>query len=284
MTFAVEKFLQSSNGTGRKEKGLHAILYTLKKQHSLFADILDIPIIDSLRIDWSEIHLRLFAANEVVELSNTARSLFLRMKVEVDENNTPGIPNMEPLSSFMSPNKAYRYSSEGLQSLLKREMRSTNRQLLVRWFWTEANIIDDPESPSNKACEVIIQLALANNELKKRKRMEYEVQSSPEIEDPNMLRNMNAMLEKIYHAQISHYTRVEALLTSLVSRQDLPTSTITYQLQQTLANEQRAPPMPARILSTLSSFKNTNFSQSNHISQYTEPMPGWEHLFATLTK
>ena len=136
MCFAVEKFLQSSNGTGRKEKGLHAILFSLKKQHSLFAELLEIPIVESIRVDWSDSHLRLYSpSNELIELTNLSRSLFLRMKVEVDTNRYAGIPNLEPLSSFMSPNKAYRYSSEGLQELLKREIRSTNRQLLVRWFW-----------------------------------------------------------------------------------------------------------------------------------------------------
>lgn len=135
MSFAVEKFLQSSNGTGRKEKGLHAILFSLKKQHSLFAELLDIPVVDSVRVDWGDAHLRLFAFGETAELTNLSRSLFIRMRVEVDENRNPGIPNLEPLSAFMSPNKAYRYSSEGLQDLLKREIRSTNRQLLVRWFW-----------------------------------------------------------------------------------------------------------------------------------------------------
>jgi len=135
MTFAVEKFLQSSNGTGRKEKGLTAILFSLKKQHSLFAELLEVPVIENVSVDWGETYLRLTVENDVVEVSNTSRSLFVRMKVEVDENGNPGIPNLDPLSAFMSPNKAYRYSSEGLQELLKREIRSTNRQLLVRWFW-----------------------------------------------------------------------------------------------------------------------------------------------------
>merc|ERR1712063_128734 len=264
MPFSVEKFLQSSNGTGRKEKGLHAILSSLKKQHSLFAELLDLPIVDCVRIHWGEDFLRLFANNEGVEVTNTSRSLFVRMKVEVNEDGTPGIPNLEPLSSFMSPNKAYRYSSEGLQSLRKREIRSTNRQLLVRWFWTEANIVQDPRSPSKRVCEVIVQIALANNDLKKRKRTEYEVQSSPEIEDPNLFRNMNCLMEKIYQEQISHFSRVEALLSLLVNKSQ--ESNQSFSPQPVTVNEQRAPPMPAlssyRSNSTAGSFKiNTNFSQ-----------------------
>ena len=134
MVFAIEYFLQSSNGTGRKEKGHQQILATLKKQHSLFADILKLPVIDSVSVNWDNGILKLEALNEEVILANNSSSLFARMRVGVESSRRAAMPVLEPLT-FISPTKAYHFTSHGLDGLKKREMRSIDRRLLVRWFW-----------------------------------------------------------------------------------------------------------------------------------------------------
>jgi len=261
MPIAVEKFLQSSNGTGRKEKGLNAILATLKKQHSLFAELLLLPFLDVIHAQWTEESISLSARGEASHLENRSRSLFARMKVAMDENGTPGIPNLEPLSSFMSPNKPYRYTSEGLHELKKREMRSTDRQLLVRWFWVEtAHRTPSPEDSPLSSCEVIIQFALANvgQEIRKRKRSEYEngLPSSPYGEFQGdtafYLRNMNQLLEQMLLSQQMHYARVEQFLSSL------STDDVRHNIRQ------RTPPTPMQQDPPMNHGRN---SQHHHPSE-----------------
>ena len=138
---ALEKSLQT-NGTGRKEPGLQAILATLKKQNSLFGELLTLPCVDMVRVKWNTnaLSLSCTVTSKYYEqlLENPLRSLFINMKVPI-ENGVAGIPKLEPLSEFLNPTKNFKYSSDGLDELFKREMRSTDKRLLVRWFWVLAN-------------------------------------------------------------------------------------------------------------------------------------------------
>jgi len=205
MVFAIEYFLQSSNGTGRKEKGHQQILASLKKQHSLFADILKLPVIDSVRVDWSDGKLSLFSNSEKIVLDNTASSLFARMRVGVEQNRCAAMPVLEPLT-FISPTKAYHFTSNGLDGLQKREMRSTDRRVLVRWFWIDDTIKDD-------SCEVIVQFAVPKEELRlKRKREDDNVDSTM------YLQRMTKILENMYAAQQAHHARMEQLMASLCNQ------------------------------------------------------------------
>lgn len=60
------------------------------------------------------------------------------------------------------------------------------------------------------------------------------------------MRNMNNLLEKIYHAQISHYSRVESLLSTLVQNSRDPSQTthspsLCQQVQQVYPRQVQLP-------------------------------------------
>lgn len=94
------------------------------------------------------------------------------------------------------------------------------------------------------------------------------------------MRSMNALLEKIHQAQVSHYARVEGLLSTLVHNSvDLQTQQVCQKVQQAY-NRSQAPSVP-RFLPVS---EKTNTNSSDYFSyglqfNLAPPDASWDNVF-----